>query len=113
MKLTASGVIRSAAIERSPSFSRSSSSTMITNLPARMSAIASSTVARLIESSLPCERGEDGGSIACRKRPCDVAGEEVDLEVPRGPHPPCAGHGDREGHGGERHGERRLEHVDH
>ena len=33
MKLTASGVMRSAAIARSPSFSRSSSSTMITNLP--------------------------------------------------------------------------------
>src|ERR1051326_2740846 len=46
MKLTASGVIRSAAMQRSPSFSRSSSSTMITNSPRRYSSAASSTVAK-------------------------------------------------------------------
>ena len=45
MKLMASGVMHSAAIARSPSFSRSSSSTMMTIFPALTSAIASSTVA--------------------------------------------------------------------
>ena len=44
MKLTASGVTNCAAIVRSPSFSRSSSSTTTTNLPARISSIASSMV---------------------------------------------------------------------
>src|SRR5262245_40485985 len=42
MKLMACGVANSAAMARSPSFSRSSASTMITNLPARKSASASS-----------------------------------------------------------------------
>ena len=46
MKLTASGVANCAAIVRSPSFSRSSSSTTTTKRPARMSSIASSTVAK-------------------------------------------------------------------
>ena len=46
MKLTASGVANWAAIVRSPSFSRSSSSTTTTKRPARMSSIASSTVAK-------------------------------------------------------------------
>src|SRR5471030_2376046 len=41
MKLIASGVTKSAASTRSPSFSRSSSSTRITILPARMSAMIS------------------------------------------------------------------------
>ena len=45
MKLTASGVTNCAAIVRSPSFSRSSSSTTTTNRPARISSIASSIVA--------------------------------------------------------------------
>src|SRR6266705_2893563 len=48
MKLMCSGVTSWAATTRSPSFSRSSSSTMITNLPASKSAIASGTVARLM-----------------------------------------------------------------
>ena len=43
MKFTASGVTFSAAMQRSPSFSRSSSSVRITILPARMWAIARST----------------------------------------------------------------------
>ena len=42
MKLTASGVTNCAAIVRSPSFSRSSSSTTTTNRPERISSIASS-----------------------------------------------------------------------
>ena len=45
MKLTASGVANWAAIVRSPSFSRSSSSTTTTKRPARISSIASSTLA--------------------------------------------------------------------
>ena len=44
IKLTFSGVIFSAAIIKSPSFSRSSSSTTITKLPALKSSIASSMV---------------------------------------------------------------------
>ena len=44
MKLIASGVQNWAAIVRSPSFSRSSSSQTTTIRPARMSSIASSTV---------------------------------------------------------------------
>ena len=43
MKLIASGVTISAAIARSPSFSRSSSSTMMTMRPALISSTASST----------------------------------------------------------------------
>ena len=45
MKLIAAGVTFSAARQRSPSFSRSSSSTRITSLPARISSRAASTEA--------------------------------------------------------------------
>ena len=48
MKFTCSGVTVSAAQMKSPSFSRSSSSTTITILPAASSARASSTVAKLM-----------------------------------------------------------------
>ena len=44
IKFTFSGVIFSAAIMKSPSFSRSSSSTTIKNFPSRKSSIASSIV---------------------------------------------------------------------
>ena len=60
MKLIASGVANSAAIVRSPSFSRSSSSTTITILPWRMSSIASSMVANgalLSSISFQCSPG--------------------------------------------------------
>ena len=50
MKFTFSGVIFSAAIMKSPSFSRSSSSTTMINLPSRKSAIASSMVFSLKSS---------------------------------------------------------------
>ena len=50
MKFTFSEVISSAATTRSPSFSRSSSSTMMTNSPLRKSSIASSIVFSLIFS---------------------------------------------------------------
>ena len=60
MKLTASGVANCAAIVRSPSFSRSSSSTTTTNRPSRISSIASSTVAKgLSVSGLGCHRHGD------------------------------------------------------
>src|SRR5512140_467243 len=49
MKLIASGVTNSAARVRSPSFSRSSSSTRMTIFPSRMSAMASS----IVESGIP------------------------------------------------------------
>ena len=52
MKLTASGVTRSAAMTRSPSFSRSSSSTTRIIRPWRMSSIAASIVANPARS--PC-----------------------------------------------------------
>ena len=45
MKLIAAGVMHSAAITRSPSFSRSGESTTTTIRPARISSTASSTVA--------------------------------------------------------------------
>src|SRR5258708_13033138 len=48
MKLMCSGVTSCAETTRSPSFSRSSSSTTMTNLPASKSAIASGTVASVI-----------------------------------------------------------------
>ena len=46
MNVIASGVTNCAAIVRSPSFSRSASSTTTTNRPARISSIASSIVAK-------------------------------------------------------------------
>ena len=52
MKLIASGVTCSAAMHRSPSFSRSGESTTTTMRPARISAIASSTVANVEASML-------------------------------------------------------------
>src|SRR5580692_3444635 len=60
MKLIASGVISSAAMVRSPSFSRSSSSTTTTILPARKSSRASGIVAkdiyfRITETPLKAE----------------------------------------------------------
>src|SRR3989304_4003294 len=51
MKLTMSGVTFSAAMVRSPSFSRSSSSTTTTMRPWRMSSTASSIVANWLCSS--------------------------------------------------------------
>ena len=56
MKLIASGVANWAASVRSPSFSRSSSSQTTTIRPARMSSIASSTVANLLIAPAPVVR---------------------------------------------------------
>src|SRR5271154_1515447 len=54
MKFTASGVQNSAAMVRSPSFSRSSSSTTTTIRPARNAAIASSIFANINAAPLGC-----------------------------------------------------------
>ena len=93
MKFTASGVTNCAAIVRSPSFSRSSSSTTTTNRPARISSIASSTdektvlgASALIVSSYPelSECVSRSGSSGCQPRleqALDVLREDVDLEV--------------------------------
>ena len=69
MKLMCSGVTSSAANTRSPSFSRSSSSTRITILPARISSSARWT--RSIELI----------ALHLRQQLLDVLGEDVGLEV--------------------------------
>src|SRR4029077_4291925 len=65
------GVIFSAATTRSPSFSRSSSSTTMTNFPALMSSTASGTVASIfgVGRSLPAQVSGH------------VAGDDVGVEV--------------------------------
>src|SRR5690348_427009 len=62
MKLTIAGVTSSAAQMRSPSFSRSSSSATITNLPARMSRSASSIDVKVIKCH-PEERSDEGSAF--------------------------------------------------
>src|SRR5579859_4658212 len=85
MKTMCSGLTFSAATTRSPSFSRSSSSTMMTNLPALRSSIAWEIVAAGISASSPIEQT------------FSVAGQEVHLEVD---HPPGrVGPGDGHGEG--------------
>src|SRR3954447_13260188 len=73
MKLIASGVMNCAAITRSPSFSRSSSSHTTTMRPARMSSMASST-------ELKTRSDTD-----MRDQPLYVLRQHVDLQVDRGP----------------------------
>src|SRR5580692_1670568 len=82
MKLMASGVTFSAAMVRSPSFSRSSSSTRTIIRPARISSSASSTVtngaSRLVIADIPLLRLLDkfiiarDSSLFLRGRRCDV-----------------------------------------
>src|SRR3954451_7341944 len=67
MKATSSGVASSAAKIRSPSFSRSSSSTTITGRPAATAAIARSMSSNMTAS----------------QHLLDVLGDHVDLEVDR------------------------------
>src|SRR5207302_9086639 len=112
MKLMCSAVTRSAAMARSPSFSRSSSSTMITNLPSRMSTMASSMrasgTALLLHRPGWDRRGGVGGQPAF-----DVLGEQVGLEVDTRAITPALRGGDREGMGDERHGEPVVQRLDH
>src|ERR671916_526974 len=72
MKLIASGVTNWAAITRSPSFSRSSSSTTTTIFPAAMSSRASS----IVENSMSVRVGKDL---------LRVLGHDVDLQVDHRP----------------------------
>src|SRR5579883_1239791 len=75
IKAMSAGVTFSAAMVRSPSFSRSSSSQTTTILPARMSSRASSMVA-------------NGSGIGPRlDEPFDVLGDHVDLDVDPVAHP--------------------------
>src|SRR5689334_6615130 len=71
MKAMPSGVIFSAAMIRSPSFSRSASSTTTTNSPRAMAATASSIGANGI------------GSALSRHQSFDILRHQVDLEVDR------------------------------
>src|SRR3954447_17058618 len=83
MKLIASGVANCAAIVRSPSFSRSGASTTTTNLPWRMSSIASSIVANgvltgvvIVAMRVIVTPGRSPADEAL-----DVLGEHVGFEV--------------------------------
>src|SRR5438132_9637209 len=76
MKLTASGVANCAAIVRSPSFSRSAASTTTTNLPSRMSSLASSMVAKALRSCTFI-----GSNRIPVQQPLDVFREDVGLEI--------------------------------
>src|SRR3982074_974641 len=81
-----SGVTFSAAIARSPSFSRSSSSTMMTGRPALNSSIASGIVASGMVSSLFNPRMRTRSY-----QPFDVAGNDIHLQVHLGAFPVAAG----------------------
>src|SRR4051812_10391225 len=74
-KAMASGVAASAAMMRSPSFSRSSSSTTTTISPRPIASMAFSTLANGI-LALVLSVGVPGG-----QEPLDVFGDHVDLEV--------------------------------
>src|SRR3954452_14297920 len=77
MNAIASGVMASAAMMRSPSFSRSASSTTITSSPRAMAATAFSISVNGI-SVLPLVGG--GGGVR-GEQAFDVLGEHVDFEV--------------------------------
>src|ERR1700759_5070746 len=76
MKLIASGVANCAATTRSPSFSRSGSSTTTTRRPSRISSIASSMVANDVVTAMR-------GRLArgAQQKSLDVLREHIDLEV--------------------------------
>src|SRR4051794_2412842 len=85
MKLMTSGVANCAATARSPSFSRSSSSTIRTIRPIRKSSIASTIVQKDASCSDPFWSGP--GSVAVNsslQEALDVFGEDVDFNVYRG-----------------------------
>src|SRR3981189_1103569 len=101
MNAIASGVIDSAAMMRSPSFSRSASSTTITNSPRAMAAMAFSMsvkgmVTPSCSSSLADVRDEQA---------FDVLREDVDFQVDRIAGLPGAQRGDGEGVRDDRDGE--------
>src|SRR2546423_2834870 len=85
MKLIGSGVANWAAIVRSPSFSRSAASTTTTNLPARMSSIASSIVAKMVSRSVVAlMTASYRGSGSRPGEALDVFRQDVGLEIDRG-----------------------------
>src|SRR6266852_3689320 len=96
VKAVPSGVILSAAMMRSPSFSRSASSTTTTNSPRAMAATASSIGANGIVNPLSSRSHQA----------LDVLGHQVDLQVHRGARTldPESGHGSRVGDQGELEG---------
>src|SRR5712692_4672708 len=105
MKLMCSAVTSCAATTRSPSFSRSSSSTTMTNLPAWKAAIASGTVARPI--CLTNVTGQGFGLLAeTLEASGDVTGDDVGLEVDDRAWPVVAGDGHLERVGDQRDSER-------
>ena len=85
MKLIASGVANWAAIVRSPSFSRFSSSQTTTIRPRRISSIASSIVANDCRARSRSRSSQVILRFLLRSKPCrsrsDVAGDHVHLEV--------------------------------
>src|SRR4051812_32421351 len=76
MKLIASGVAICAGMTRSPSFSRSSSSTRMNIRPLRASSISSSG-----EERKPCFSTASSGLGTKRLHALQIAGEHVDLEI--------------------------------
>ena len=83
MKFIASGVIFSPAMAKSPSFSRDSSSTIITNLPAPISSIASEMLASIYspkESIFPKERRVQPLSFAFLKI-LYIFGQDVHFQI--------------------------------
>src|SRR5690606_9403837 len=116
MKLMCSGSTSVAAMTRSPSFSRSSSSRMTTISPARMAATISGVefmpakgcvVARAAMASNPASgiprQGYTSLAFALAEQALDIARDEVDLDVDRR----AGGIAARD-----RHGERMRNHVD-
>src|SRR3954467_10472728 len=82
MNAIASGVANCAAMTRSPSFSRSGASTTTTNLPWRMSSIASSMVAKGEETGVSTVTPKIvTSSGSATDEALDVLGEHVRLEV--------------------------------
>src|SRR5688572_31268319 len=84
MKLMTSGVANCAATARSPSFSRSSSSTIRTIRPIRKSSIASAIVQKDASGSDPFLSGP--GSVALNsslQKTLDVLCKDVDFDVYR------------------------------
>src|ERR687885_309989 len=91
MKLTASGVTFSAAMTRSPSFSRSASSTTTTMPPLAMTARASATGAKGVRSATVAHLRDrspvDSGQRPGNEQPFDVLGYHVHLQVHTVSHP--------------------------
>src|SRR5690606_5632327 len=82
MNATSAGVAFCAAKMRSPSFSRSSSSTTTTGRPSAISLTASSMVANCVIAAPTPDCSSLVSSVRHRKL-LDVLGDDIDLEVDR------------------------------